>query len=238
MCQLRRKTIVLPMGLGVGGAAGGAGLLPSGSGDDKTVWVWEVGSGRLVRTLSGHSGSVWALAGAAGAAGYGARLGPPPSPRGSRKSPAGASARHRLAPPAGRAGVSLQLHQGLSIGTAAVSHASPGRAPPGTSRALSSRSATPARRPCTSPASAPCDRNSVSSADRRQRKLRSWRHGSVAKGREGPGRERTAQPAPWKRSQRTAKGRERARQRKRTRLWRTHEATACLICRSDETDET
>ena len=41
----------------VGGAAGG--LVASGSGDN-TVQVWEVESGRLVRTLARHTGAVYA----------------------------------------------------------------------------------------------------------------------------------------------------------------------------------
>ena len=41
------------------------GLLASGS-DDKTVRVWEVESGRLVRTLAGHTDYVFALAGLPG----------------------------------------------------------------------------------------------------------------------------------------------------------------------------
>ena len=41
------------------------GLVASGS-RDKTVRVWEVESGRLVRTLAGHTDYVWALAGLPG----------------------------------------------------------------------------------------------------------------------------------------------------------------------------
>ena len=43
----------------------GAGLVASGS-SDRTVRVWEVESGRLVRTLAGHTGGVSALAGLPG----------------------------------------------------------------------------------------------------------------------------------------------------------------------------
>ena len=39
--------------------------MASGS-DDSTVRVWEVGSGRLVRTLAGHTNEVEALAGLPG----------------------------------------------------------------------------------------------------------------------------------------------------------------------------